>query len=226
MRGILLGETGLATHLKLGTVVMVSSTVTSADVQVIAVVLVECRLLIPDIPASGGTVKAAAGDMTMIASGNGAAFARLAPALDAVVGKVCCIGNDTDLSPTVKVTHRLLAGVYIAVVIEAIVLATRAGIPLEAMYGVVTHAAGNFWMSENRMQYVLDGDYLPESVIDVFARGLGLVDDITWVLTFPLPFATTALNMFAFVSNVGFGREDDSAVAKIFNGITPSDHKQ
>ncbi|MCB7896294.1 NAD(P)-dependent oxidoreductase, partial [Klebsiella pneumoniae] len=36
VRGILFGESGLAAHLKLGTVVMVSSTIASADAQAIA----------------------------------------------------------------------------------------------------------------------------------------------------------------------------------------------
>ncbi|MGE1359336.1 NAD(P)-binding domain-containing protein (plasmid) [Klebsiella pneumoniae] len=34
-----------------------------------------------DAPVSGGAVKAAAGDMTVMASGSDAAFARLAPVL-------------------------------------------------------------------------------------------------------------------------------------------------
>lgn len=38
-------------------------------------------------------------------------------------------------------------------------LAARAGIPLDVMYDVVTNAAGNSWMFENRMRHVVDGDY-------------------------------------------------------------------
>ncbi|HBZ7350646.1 TPA: NAD(P)-dependent oxidoreductase, partial [Klebsiella variicola subsp. variicola] len=76
VRGILFGETGLAAHLKPGTVVMVSSTIASADAQAIAVALAEYQLLMLDAPVSGGAVKAAAGDMTVMASGSDAAFAR------------------------------------------------------------------------------------------------------------------------------------------------------
>ncbi|WP_242476579.1 NAD(P)-binding domain-containing protein, partial [Klebsiella pneumoniae] len=88
VRGILFGESGLAAHLKPGTVVMVSSTIASADAQAIAEALAEYQLLMLDAPVSGGAVKAAAGDMTVMASGSDAAFARLAPVLDAVAGKV------------------------------------------------------------------------------------------------------------------------------------------
>ena len=190
------------------------------------VALAEYQLLMLDAPVSGGAVKAAAGDMTVMASGSDAAFARLAPVLDAVAGKVYRIGSDIGLGSTVKIIHQLLAGVHIAVAAEAMALAARAGIPLETMYDVVTHAAGNSWMFENRMQHVLDGDYSPKSAVDIFVKDLGLVNDTARALTFPLPLATTALNMFTSASNAGFGREDDSAVIKIFNGITLPGHKQ
>ena len=88
VRGILFGESGLAAHLKPGTAVMVSSTIAAADAQAIAVALAEYQLLMLDAPVSGGAVKAAAGDMTVMASGSDAAFARLAPVLDAVAGGV------------------------------------------------------------------------------------------------------------------------------------------
>jgi L-threonate 2-dehydrogenase len=37
---------------------------------------------------------------------------------------------------------------------------------------------------------------------------------------FPLPLSSTAHQMFMQASTAGFGREDDSAVIKIFPGIT------
>ncbi len=88
-------------------------------------------------------------------------------------GKVYRIGSDIGLGSTVKIIHQLLAGVHIAVAAEAMALAARAGIPLETMYDVVTHAAVNSWMFENRMQHVLDGDYSPKSAVDIFVKDLG-----------------------------------------------------
>ena len=98
-------------------------------------------------------------------------------------------------------------------------LAAKAGIPLDLMYDVVTHAAGNSWMFENRMKHVVDGDYAPLSMVDIFVKDLGLVTDTGKALHFPLPLASTAFNMFTEASNAGYGKEDDSAVIKIFSGI-------
>jgi putative dehydrogenase len=220
VNAILFGEEGLAAKLRPGTVVMVSSTLSALDAQQIEQQLAQYQLLMLDAPVSGGAAKAASGEMTVMASGSDAAFAQLQSVLDAVAAKVYRVGSEIGLGSTVKIIHQLLAGVHIAVGAEAMALAARAGIPLETMYEVVTNAAGNSWMFENRMRHVVDGDYSPKSAVDIFVKDLNLVADTAKALHFPLPLASTALNMFTEASNAGYGREDDSAVIKIFSGIT------
>lgn len=220
VNAILFGEEGLAAKLRSGTVVMVSSTLSARDAQQIEQQLAQYQLLMLDAPVSGGAAKAASGEMTVMASGSEAAFTQLQSVLDAVAAKVYRVGSEIGLGSTVKIIHQLLAGVHIAVGAEAMALAARAGIPLETMYEVVTNAAGNSWMFENRMRHVVDGDYSPKSAVDIFVKDLNLVADTAKSLHFPLPLASTALNMFTEASNAGYGREDDSAVIKIFSGIT------
>ena len=209
VNAILFGEEGLAARLRPGTAVMVSSTISAQDAQAIAQRLAEHQLLMLDAPVSGGAAKAALGEMTVMAAGS-----------DAVAAKVYRVGDKIGLGATVKIIHQLLAGVHIAAGAEAMALAARAGIPLETMYDVVTNAAGNSWMFENRMRHVVDGDYSPKSAVDIFVKDLNLVAETAKSLHFPLPLASTALNMFTEASNAGYGREDDSAVIKIFSGIT------
>jgi len=218
-RAVLFGENGLAAKLRPGTGVMVSATISAADAQDIAAQLEPLGLLMLDAPVSGGAAKAAAGEMTVMASGSPAAFNRLRPVLDAVAGKVYEIGDEIGLGATVKIIHQLLAGVHIAAGAEAMALAAKAGIPLDLMYDVVTNAAGNSWMFENRMKHVVEGDYTPRSAVDIFVKDLGLVTATGLSLNFPLPLATTAYAMFANASNAGFGKEDDAAVIKSFSGI-------
>lgn len=220
VNAILFGDDGLAAKLRPGTAVMVSSTLSAQDAQQIEQRLAQHQLLMLDAPVSGGAAKAASGEMTVMASGSEEVFTQLQPVLDAVAAKVYLVGSDIGLGSTVKIIHQLLAGVHIAVGAEAMALAARAGIPLETMYQVVTHAAGNSWMFENRMRHVVDGDYSPKSAVDIFVKDLNLVADTAKSLHFPLPLASTALNMFTEASNAGYGREDDSAVIKIFSGIS------
>ncbi|WP_227541288.1 NAD(P)-binding domain-containing protein [Klebsiella pneumoniae] len=121
VRGILFGESGLAAHLKPGTVVMVSSTIASADAQAIAEALAEYQLLMLDAPVSGGAVRRRRHD------GDGLRC-RLCPTravLDAVAGKVYRIGSDIGLGSTVKLSISCWP-VHIAVAAEAMALAARA----------------------------------------------------------------------------------------------------
>jgi len=219
-RAVLFGPDGLASRLRPGTPVMVSSTIAAADARAMAGELAAHGLPMLDAPVSGGAAKAAEGAMTVMAAGAPATFDRLSPVLEAVAGKVYRIGEEIGLGATVKIIHQLLAGVHIAAGAEAMALAARAGIPLETMYEVVTNAAGNSWMFENRMRHVVDGDYAPRSAVDIFVKDLRLVTETALALNFPLPLAGTAYAMFANASNAGFGREDDAAVIKTFAGIT------
>ncbi|RKK05999.1 NAD(P)-dependent oxidoreductase [Pseudoroseomonas wenyumeiae] len=222
---VLFGENGLAARLRPGTGVMVSATISAADSQAIASGLAQHGLMMLDAPVSGGAAKAAEGQITVMAAGSRAAFDKLRPVLDAVAGKVYEVGEEIGQGATVKIIHQLLAGVHIAAGAEAMALAARAGIPLDTMYDVVTHAAGNSWMFENRMRHVVDGDYTPHSAVDIFVKDLRLVTETALSLNFPLPLATTAYTMFANASNAGFGREDDAAVIKTFAGISLPEKK-
>ncbi|UTV31025.1 L-threonate dehydrogenase [Photobacterium atrarenae] len=213
-------DSGLAAALKPNTPVMVCATISAEDAKAIAAELAVYALPMLDAPISGGAAKAEAGELTVMASGPQSVFARLEPVLSAVAGQVYPVGDAIGMGSTVKIIHQLLAGVHIAAGAEAMAMAARANIPLNLMYDVVTHAAGNSWMFENRMKHVVDGDYSPTSMVDIFVKDLGLVAETAKSLHFPLPLASTALNMFTTASNAGYGKEDDSAVIKIFPGIT------
>ncbi|WP_304620069.1 L-threonate dehydrogenase [Paracoccus sediminilitoris] len=219
-RQVILGQGGVADRIAPGGAIMVSCTQSADDARTLGADLVARGILMLDAPVSGGAAKAAQGAMTVMASGPDAAFDALAPVLQAVAAKTYRIGSEIGQGATVKVIHQLLAGVHIAVGAEAMALAARAGIPLDTMYDVVTNAAGNSWMFENRMKHVVDGDYTPTSAVDIFVKDLGLVTETGRALGFPLPLASTAFAMFQQASNMGHGREDDSAVIKTFSGIT------
>lgn len=210
---------GLIDRLRPGAAVMISATISAQDARDFAEHLRAKELLMLDAPVSGGAAKAQQGEMTVMASGSDSAFTRLQPVLEATAGKVFRIGSEIGLGSTVKIIHQLLAGVHIAAGAEAMAMAAKAGIPLATMYDVVTNAAGNSWMFENRMQHVVEGDYSPQSMVDIFVKDLGLVTDTAQSLKFPLHLGATAYQMFTAASNAGYGSEDDSAVIKIFKDV-------
>ncbi|MGJ8516711.1 L-threonate dehydrogenase [Carnimonas bestiolae] len=219
-RAVLFGEGRLAERLAAGAAVMLSSTMAAEDAMSIAAQLEQRGLRVLDAPVSGGAVKAASGDLSIMAAGQAQVFEQLAPVLNAVAAHVHRVGDTIGQGATVKIIHQLLAGVHIAAAAEAMALASRAEVSMEALYRVVTSSAGNSWMFENRMRHVLDGDYTPHSAVNIFVKDLGLVNETGLGLRFPLPLASTAYAMFANAANAGFGEEDDAAVIKTFAGIS------
>jgi 3-hydroxyisobutyrate dehydrogenase-like beta-hydroxyacid dehydrogenase len=209
-----------APHLAPGAVIVSSATMSPDEARALAASATAQGFLFLDAPVSGGAAKAEAGDMTVMASGSAEAFAAARPLLDAVAAKVWELGAEPGIGATVKVVHQLLAGVHIAVAAEAMALGIRAGAEPRALYDVVTSAAGNSWMFENRMARVLTGDDAPRSAVDIFVKDLNLVSDMARGLKFPLPLATAALQLFTAASAMGEGQKDDGFVIRVYQAMT------
>lgn len=216
---LLFGEGGLAAALRPGSVFIMCSTVDPGWSAALQARLQALDLLYLDAPVSGGMARAATGQLTMMTAGHADAYAACAGVLEAMASKVYRLGSSAGVASQVKIINQLLAGVHIAAAAEAMALGLRQGLDADALYEVITHSAGNSWMFEHRMPHVLAGDYRPLSTVDIFVKDLALVLESARHSRFPLPLASTAHQMFLQACAAGHGREDDSAVIKIFPGI-------
>jgi L-threonate 2-dehydrogenase len=213
---ILFGAGGVAETLAKGAVFVSSATMDPEVARRLARQLEETGRHYLDAPISGGAQRAAQGELTILASGSPAAFARARPALDAMAAKLYELGNEAGQGAAFKMINQLLAGVHIAAASEAIAFAARQGLDIRMVYEVITASAGNSWMFENRMPHVIDGDYTPRSAVEIFVKDLGIVQDMARSARFPVPVASAALQMFLMASASGMGRDDDASVARMY----------
>ncbi|WP_352530653.1 MULTISPECIES: L-threonate dehydrogenase [unclassified Mesorhizobium] len=220
---ILFGAGGVAETLAEGTVFVSSATMDPDVARKLAGRLGAIGGLYLDAPISGGSVRAADGALTILASGSAPAFAKARPVLDAMAAKVYELGEEPGVGAAFKMINQLLAGVHIAAASEAIVFAARQGLDLGKVYEVITASAGNSWMFENRVPHVLDGDYTPRSAVDIFVKDLGIIQDMARSAKFPVPVAAAALQMFLMTSAGGMGRDDDASVARVYARVTNID---
>ena len=217
---LLFGEGGLAANLKPGSVLVCSATVDPTLPPLWEARLLALGLWLIDAPVSGGAVKAAAGEMTVMASGRPEAFAAAGGLLDAVAGKVYRLGDKAGVGSTVKMVNQHLAGVHIAAACEAMALGIRAGADADQLYEVICHSAGASWMFANRVPHILAGDYTPLSSVNIFIKDLGIVLDAARKLAVPLPLAAAAHQLYLGTAGAGHGAEDDSAVIKLYAALT------
>jgi 3-hydroxyisobutyrate dehydrogenase len=217
---ILFGPDAAARAMKAGGVIIASPTMAPDDARRLAEKAEALGLLYLDAPISGGAAKAASGELTVMASGRPEAFARARPALDAIAAKVYELGDAAGIGASFKMVNQLLAGVHIAAACEAVTFASKLGLDLAKVYEVIIASAGNSWMFENRVPHILDGDYAPRSAVAIFTKDLGIVGDMGRREKFPLPVASTALQMFLATAAAGMERDDDSSVARMIARIT------
>nr|WP_294867223.1 L-threonate dehydrogenase [uncultured Pseudogulbenkiania sp.] len=217
---VLFGDDGIAAHLKPGSVVVTAATVDPTLPPQWEARLAERGVFLIDGPVSGGAAKAAAGEMTVMASGTPEAFAAAGGLLEAYAGKIYRLGDKAGIGSTVKMVNQHLAGVHIAAACEAMALGIRAGARPDELYEVICNSAGMSWMFQNRVPHILAGDYTPLSAVNIFIKDLGIVLDAARQLAFPLPLASAAHQLYLGTAAAGHGQEDDSAVIKLYAALT------
>lgn len=220
---VLFGVNGLVASAKPGTVFVSCATLAPDKAKDFARRVEEAGGLYLDGPISGGSVRAANGELTFMASGSPEAFAAARPALDAMAARVYELGDKPGIGSSFKIVNQLLAGVHIAAACEAITFAKSLDLDISRVYEVITQSAGNSWMFENRVPHVLEGDYTPHSAVSIFTKDLGIVSDIGRDQKFPLSMTNMALQLFIMTEASGMGRDDDSSVARLLANIAGID---
>jgi 3-hydroxyisobutyrate dehydrogenase-like beta-hydroxyacid dehydrogenase len=180
---------------------------------------VRCRdveLLFIDAPISGGSLKAASGMLSILASGSPEAFAAAGPVLDAMAETVFELGDTAGTASAMKAVNQLLCGVHIAALGEALTFAATQNIPPEQFINVISKCAGSSWMLENRGPHIVAGDYTPHSAVNIWLKDLEIAGTLAEQAGASTPLMIAALDQFKAAADAGLGGEDDAAVVKIY----------
>ncbi|MEV8468556.1 L-threonate dehydrogenase [Fluviibacterium sp. DFM31] len=213
---VLFGEDGIVAKLKPGAVVLACATVPPAFAREMATRCTETGVHYLDAPISGGSAKAASGQLSIMASGTPDAFAAARPLLDSIAETVFELGNEVGAGSAMKAVNQLLAGVHIAVMAEALTFGMTQGVAPEKFVEVISKCAGTSWMLENRAPHIVAGDYTPLSSVNIWPKDLGIVLDIAKSAQFSAPITAAAMQQFLAAAGMGLGSEDDAAVAKVY----------
>ena len=213
---VLFGDAGIVQQLKPGAVVVACATVPPEFARDMAQRCGEHDVHYLDAPISGGSVKAASGQLSIMASGSRDAFDQARPALDAIAETVFELGDEAGAGSAMKAVNQLLAGVHIATMAEALTFGMTQGVEPAKFLEVISQCAGSSWMLENRAPHIINGDYTPHSAVNIWLKDLGIVLDIAKASKFSAPVTAAALQQFIAAAGQGLGGEDDAAVAKVY----------
>jgi putative dehydrogenase len=213
---VLFGEDGIDAQLAQGTVVIACATVAHDFARDMAARCASLGLLYLDAPVSGGTIGAAEGTLSILASGSPDAFAKAQPALAAIAAKVFELGDEVGAGSSMKAVNQMLVGIHIAAMAEAMTFGITQGIAPETFLEVIRQCAGTSWALESRAPHIIAGDYTPLSAVDIWPKDLGIVLDIAKGAKFGAPITAAALQQYLAASGSGLGKQDDAAVAKVY----------
>ncbi len=208
---VLLGDEGALGGASAGTIFIDFSTIDPATSRHLAQACEARDVRFLDAPVSGGPEGAEAGTLTVMVGGEREAFDAAAPVFDAVGGKVLHVGP-SGAGLSIKLINQMLVGTNLAAVLEAFVMAQRAGIDLDVMFDVLKTSAGSSVMlTRNMPDFLFNEQYEPGFALKLLVKDLDLVTEMGRELGASLFTPAVALQLFRNGIAAGYGDKDMSA---------------
>ena len=215
VQNVIAGEEGLLEGLQPGATIIVSATITPAEMRAAAEAAVAKGMQVIDTPVSGGLAGASAGTLTLMTAGRPDVLAAQEDVLNAVAGKIFHVGEEIGAGQTVKASLQALIGTSFVAVFEALVLAAKSGVKGETFYDVIAGSAVGSPLVKNAARFVLERQFTGTgSTIATMYKDLGITMNMARDNGVSM-FATAAAQELFQAGITRFPNEDNWSVAKV-----------
>lgn len=213
LKQVVLGSGGLKEALKAGKTLIDMTTATGETMNEIAAELEPLGVELLDAPVSGGTPKAASGELTIIVGGEKSVLEKHRAILETMGTNIYHVGP-LGSGKVVKMVNQLMAAVHVLIMGEAFALGKKAGADPTTMYEVIKDSSGYSRMMDLRLPgFLLEDSYEPGFTLDLMKKDVNLAVDSAKSLGIPLFLGSLASQLFAAASTDGLGGKDFSASA-------------
>lgn len=215
----LTGGQGLLAGGKAGQTIIDMSSVAAVSTKKMAALAEAKGIGYIDAPVSGGVAGAAAGTLTIMVGGETAAVQSVLPILQLLGKKIHHVGA-SGAGDSMKVVNNLLLGINMAAVAEALVLGAKSGLDPQVMLEIIKESSGRSYALEAKTaNFILKNNFAAGFAIDLEYKDMELAMETAKSLEVPLPVGATAQQVFAMAKAKGLGREDISAVIKVWEEL-------
>ncbi len=206
---------GLASGLRPGATVVVTSTVSPATPVELERRLAPAGVGVLDAPVSGGPVKAAAGELAIMVGGPAEVFERCRPVLEALAAHVVHVGP-TGHGEIAKLVNNLMGAVIAVGIAEGLTVAAASGADVHAVCDAVSGGSGSSWILREWIpETVFAGNYQRRFSLDLMSKDMGLIRELSSSLGVPTPALDLAAGTFTRAIAEGYGSFDFSVVAAL-----------
>jgi 3-hydroxyisobutyrate dehydrogenase-like beta-hydroxyacid dehydrogenase len=204
-------DDGAATEAKPGTLFVDCSTIGPTATLSIGARLAERGLSMLDAPVTGSSPRAQDGTLTIMAGGSTEDFERALPAFHAM-GKLIVHAGPLGHGQMVKLINNAVAAVNAATVGQALLVAARAGVDLDALTAVMGAGSGGSAMLELKATPMREHDYATLFKLDHMLKDVRLCLDEGERVGAPFPFAALTREVLGTAAGMGHGDDDFAAL--------------
>lgn len=195
VRTVMLGESGVLAHAKLGSTVIDTST-SAVDLVRDLVALGKKRGIdFLEAPVTNAVDMAALGRLSVFVGGDFTCFEKHKNIFEVIGEKIFHVG-DAGNGATVKLLTNLLWFVSAAAIGEGLMLGAKAGIPLNTVWEAIKSSAGNSWVAEHDVPSIFAGHYDPSFTLALCCKDLMLANEIARSQGYELPMGGMAQKLF------------------------------
>ena len=215
---VIAGERGIIRSAQSGHIVACMSTIDPLVARRLAEQLATRGIAIVDAPVSGGTERAASGELSIIVGGAAKTVAACQDLFGAMGAKVFHVGA-LGQGLAMKLVNNMLVQVNTVAVAEALVLGVKAGLDPKVIYDVVRASTGNSFAFETRAPRILKRDFTPGGTVDISFKDQELETAFAKQLGVPLLLANVSQQVYQMARAAGFNKEDGSAIVKVLERL-------
>jgi len=223
VRSVLLGAEGAIARMKPGAVLVDHTTASVELARELHERCSDCRLGCLDAPVSGGQAGAENGQLTIMAGGTEAVFAKASPVLKVYAKSLTLMGEAGAGQLTKMVNQICIAGVLQGLA-EGLHFAERAGLDSNAVIDAISQGAAQSWQMDNRHNTMIEDRFDFGFAVDWMRKDLGIVLAAARQLDVSLPLTALVDQFYGDVQNLGGGRWDTSSLIarlRALSGHTP-----
>jgi len=216
---MILGEDGALAGARDGTLFVDMSTIAPATARSLAETLAEAGHAFVDAPVTGSSPKAEAGTLTIMCGGAEADVARARPLFE-IMGEKIVHAGEAGQGQAVKVLSQGVTAVNCATLAQAITVARRSGVDLDALLDVMTGGSSDSTMRELKGRAMVEHDYPVLFKLEHMLKDVHLCLEESRGAGASFPFVALAGELYSAGVGRGLGQEDFAAVLEVVEGLT------
>jgi 3-hydroxyisobutyrate dehydrogenase len=215
---VIAGEHGIVQRARPGHIVACMSTIDPLVARRLGDTLAARGVAMVDAPVSGGTERAASGELSIIAGGPADTVKACDDLFRAMGRNVFHVGG-LGQGLAMKLVNNMLVQVNTVAVAEALVLGVKAGLDPQTIYDVVRASTGTSFAFETRVPRILRRDFAPGGTVDISFKDQELETQFAKQLGVPVLLANVSQQVYQMARAAGLNKEDGSAIVKVLERL-------